>query len=274
MYQFSEGSLISINYSQKGKKTRVFNILLFIFIVNLATACIYFAIYYYKLYKNETMYEKLRILAVEDEKFEKDNSGQNKTEINENIRSGIDFHELKKTNNDIYAWICIPDTGINYPILQHPTDNQYYLQHNIDGNKGYPGCIYSEKCNQKDFTDKVTVLYGHNMKNGTMFGSLHKYNNTKFFKKHRYIYVFTPEQSLVYEILLISEYDNRHIMEHYDLQKKEGIISLMNSIVCKTNQKERMNAAIDSNNHFLILSTCTKSGSSKRLLVISKETGL
>lgn len=78
----------------------------------------------------------------------------------------IDFAALKEENSDVYAWIYVPGTNVDYPVLQHPTDDAYYLEHNMDGSKGLPGCIYSESVNTKDFTDPNTVLYGHNMKNG------------------------------------------------------------------------------------------------------------
>lgn len=56
----------------------------------------------------------------------------------------VDFDNLHETvNKDIYAWIYIPDTAVDYPILQHPTDNTYYLNYNLDGSRGYPGCIYT-----------------------------------------------------------------------------------------------------------------------------------
>ena len=97
----------------------------------------------------------------------------------------VDFADLQEnTNGDIYAWIHIPDTKIDYPVLQHPTDNSYYLNHNLDGSRGYPGCIYTEDYNKKDFTDPNTVLYGHNMKNGTMFAGLHKYGDSEYLEEH------------------------------------------------------------------------------------------
>ena len=97
----------------------------------------------------------------------------------------VDFADLQaNTNEDIYAWICIPDTAIDYPILQHPTDNTYYLNYNLDGSRGYPGCIYTEDYNARDFSDPVTVLYGHNMKNGTMFAGLHKYGDSEYMDSH------------------------------------------------------------------------------------------
>ena len=95
----------------------------------------------------------------------------------------VDIQKLQETENpDIYAWIYIPGTKVNYPVLQHPTDDTYYLNYNIDGSKGLPGCIFSEKAyNGKDFSDHNTVLYGHNMKNGTMFGCLHKYEDMQYY---------------------------------------------------------------------------------------------
>ena len=71
-------------------------------------------------------------------------------------------------NPDVYAWITVPGTEIEYPILQHPSDNSYYFMHNIDGSYGYPGCIYTENLNSKDITDNNTVIYGHNVKNDSM----------------------------------------------------------------------------------------------------------
>lgn len=71
-------------------------------------------------------------------------------------------------NPDVYAWITVPGTEIEYPILQHPSDNSYYFMHNIDGSYGYPGCIYTENLNSKDFADNNTVIYGHDMKNDSM----------------------------------------------------------------------------------------------------------
>ena len=64
-------------------------------------------------------------------------------------------------NPDVYAWITVPGTEIEYPILQHPSDNSYYFMHNIDGSYGYPGCIYTENLNSKDFTDRDTGGSGY-----------------------------------------------------------------------------------------------------------------
>lgn len=105
----------------------------------------------------------------------------------------VKFEELQAVNPDIYAWITVPGTVIDYPILQHASDNTYYLMHNIDGSYGYPGCIYTENMNSKDFTDNNTVIYGHNMKNGSMFAQLHKFEDPDFFNENREVLIYLPD---------------------------------------------------------------------------------
>ena len=114
----------------------------------------------------------------------------------------LDWNALWEQNEDIYAWIYIPNTNIDYPVLQHATDDTYYLEYNLDGSKGRPGCIYSEhKYNSKDFMDFNTALYGHNMRVGTMFATLHNFEDSTFFNENRYIYIYLPDGTVyVYDI--------------------------------------------------------------------------
>ena len=69
------------------------------------------------------------------------------TQTAEEVQVPVDFAKLKKANPHIYAWINIENANVDYPILQHETDDSYYLNYNLDGTKGYPGCIYTEKIN-------------------------------------------------------------------------------------------------------------------------------
>lgn len=127
----------------------------------------------------------------------------------------IDFETLWETNSDVYAWINIPGTVIDYPILQHTTDDSYYLNYTIDGMEGYPGCIYTKRVNSKDFTDNNTVIYGHNMRNGTMFTDLHKFREADFFVDHDTVYIYTPSKQLTYKIFVAYLYDDRHLYSSF-----------------------------------------------------------
>lgn len=183
----------------------------------------------------------------------------------------VDFADLQEnTNADIYAWIYIPDTKVDYPVLQHPTDNTYYLNYNLDGSRGYPGCIYTEDYNKKDFTDPNTVVYGHNMKNGTMFAGLHKYSDSQYLEEHPYVYVYTEEGLLVYEIFAAYESSDEHILYAHDWFEDrkvfgkyiEGILDMrsMGSVL-----KEGVEVTADS--RILTMSTCISSKPNNRFLV-------
>ena len=85
----------------------------------------------------------------------------------------IDFEGLMEVNPEIYAWLRIPDTNIDYPILQHEDEDQsYYLSRDIYREANQAGSIYTEYYNHKDFMDPNTIIYGHNMKNGSMFHNI------------------------------------------------------------------------------------------------------
>lgn len=181
----------------------------------------------------------------------------------------LDFEALQAdTNADIYAWIYVPGTNIDYPVLQHPTDDTYYLNYNLDGSKGYPGCIYSESCNSMDFTDRMTVLYGHNMKNGTMFGSLHNFEDEAVFDEYRYIFVYLPEKILVYEIFAAYEGSNNHIIYGHEWDD-ESWVQYLEDTLTLTGENDN---AVDSyeftvGDKVLTLSTCVRNVPNKRFLV-------
>lgn len=170
----------------------------------------------------------------------------------------IDFEELWETNPDVYAWIVIPGTDINYPILQHPTDDSYYLNHNIDGSTGRPACIYTESLNSKDFTDNNTVIYGHNMRNGTMFAQLHKFEDKDFFDEHREIIIYLLDKVLHYKIFAVHNYDDRHLLYSFDFSDKAVYKDYLESIF----SIDDMNANIDTemtvteNDKIITLATC------------------
>ena len=94
----------------------------------------------------------------------------------------IDFAELRSINDELYAWIRIPNTNIDYPIAQSATDDLFYLNHDMYKGDRFAGCIYTESGNSKNFTDPNTVVYGHNMRNGSMFQNLHYYEDPEFFE--------------------------------------------------------------------------------------------
>lgn len=170
----------------------------------------------------------------------------------------IDFEELWETNPDVYAWIVIPGTDINYPILQHPTDDSYYLNHNLDGSTGRPACIYTESLNNKDFTDNNTVIYGHNMRNGTMFAQLHKFEDKDFFDEHREIIIYLPDKVLHYKIFAVHNYDDRHLLYSFDFSDKAVYKDYLESIfsIDDMNANIATEMTVTENDKIITLATC------------------
>lgn len=113
----------------------------------------------------------------------------------------LDFEALRKINPEILGWIQIPGTEISYPVTSG-RDNVYYLNHLFDGSKSKNGSIFLDCRNQMDVSDDNSVLYGHHMKDGSMFAAIGEYNSQEFFEKHSYGYFITPDK--VYRLKFIA----------------------------------------------------------------------
>lgn len=181
----------------------------------------------------------------------------------------INFAELNQTNTDIYAWIRIENTVIDYPVLQSSDlDDDFYLNHDIDRSYKFAGSIFSEKMNSKDFSDPVTVLYGHNMLNGSMFQNLHKFRDKAFFEANKTITIYTPGHILTYEIFAAYKYDNRHIMNSFDFsdltvrQEYFDYIQAPKSMLVNTRP-----VTLTTESKILTLSTCIGNEDNYRYLV-------
>lgn len=145
----------------------------------------------------------------------------------------INWKALKEKNPQIIGWIYIPDTEISYPIVQGD-DNAYYLTHTFEKKENYAGAIFLDANANKDLKDRNTMIYGHNVKHGTMFAELEKFKEEKFFKDHPYIYIYTEKQNYRSEVFSmysttadsasynINYRDDKDFMSYIDMIKKES----------------------------------------------------
>lgn len=117
------------------------------------------------------------------------------------MKNPIDFEELGKVNEDIIGWLRIRALDISYPIVQGE-DNDYYLHRTFEGVENIAGCIFANCDNSSDFTDQNTLIYGHNMKNGSMFGKLKNFQEEETFNKSKFFWVFTED--LIYQYRIFS----------------------------------------------------------------------
>ncbi|MBQ4612724.1 MAG: class B sortase [Clostridia bacterium] len=183
----------------------------------------------------------------------------------------IDFASLQAKNPDTVAWISIPGTKIDYPVMRSGRDRaeNFYLDHNSDGEKHRAGAIYMQKINSGDFTDRNTVLYGHNMANGSMFSWLHRYKKKTFFDEHRTITVYTPGHILTYEIYSAFLYDNRHILNSFNFDSDEDYAAFLQQTLNPSTmvRQVREGVSVTTAARIITLSTCN-SHSGERYLVI------
>ena len=132
-------------------------------------------------------------------------------------KNPVDFAAWKAINSDIYAYLLVPGTAVDYPVAcATDQDDSFYLNHNIYREYEFAGTVYSEKKNGTALSDRNTVMYGHNMLNGTMFATLHDFEDPAFFEEHDKMYVYTPGHIYTYTIFAAYEFDNRHLLNSYN----------------------------------------------------------
>lgn len=217
--------------------------------------------------------------SVADESATSDNTSDNQNDVKpvDVIKErgilipekNIDWNELHGQNPDIYAWIYVPGTNIDYPILQHPDEKSYYLNHNIDGSEGYPGCIYTQNVNTKDWTDPNTVIYGHNMNNGSMFHDLHRFEDAVFFDETQYLYIYTPERNLVYEIFAAYPFTNIDLIMCFDYSTPEALLVYFDGIWTNRSMTShfRDSIVLYGDSRIITMSTCIGGQPDMRYLV-------
>ncbi|MDO4618743.1 MAG: class B sortase [Clostridia bacterium] len=131
----------------------------------------------------------------------------------------VDFDVLNEENEDIIAWIYQENTLINYPILQSE-DNSYYLRRLINGKYNIAGSIFMDYRNSPDFSDKNTIIYGHNMNNDSMFASVEYYKKQEYYDAHKTAYIITPEKA--FKVHFVSGYVAKASGDQFSTFKDDG----------------------------------------------------
>ena len=176
------------------------------------------------------------------------------------VEDAVDFDALQQENPEIYAWITVPGTNVNQPVLQSATDDEYYLEHDRTGAPSSIGAVFSQSENAQDFSDPVTVLYGHDVDEPElMFRSLHNFEDETFFNEHREMYVYLPGRVLVYEIVAAYQYDDRHILNSFDFSDEATLQAYFDSVMHPDALLQHVREGVELNaasDKILQLSTC------------------
>lgn len=191
-------------------------------------------------------------------------TGAQKREENENILQ-IDFKKLKEMNPDFIGWIYAEDLGVSYPIVKG-TDNEYYLHRTFEGQYNGSGCIFADYASAGDFSDYNTFLYGHNMKNGTMFGGLKKLlSEDGLYDENPYFFIYTEDY--IYKYKIYSYYITPPDSDSYDsVETKQEYEDYIRRIIKKSAYDCNTQGSSDAGT--VTLSTCSGSGENKQRFLV------
>lgn len=183
----------------------------------------------------------------------------------ENTVKEIDFKAMKKKFPDMVGWLYEEGTGIDYPIVQEK-DNEFYLSHLADGRKNKLGAIFLDFSANDDFSSPVSVIYGHEIKNGSMFGNLHYYRNQEFYEKYPQFTLFT--ENAVFKIELIGSYleDGQTGSYPSAFENEKEFLSYLEEVKNKSFFKGR--AEVEYDDKIIIFSTCAYDFYDARLAVV------
>ena len=178
----------------------------------------------------------------------------------------VDFGLLEQINKQVVGWIRFEEPEqISYPIVQ-AKDNEKYLHTTFEGKQNSSGAIFVDMSNARDFTDRNTFIYGHNMKNGSMFAKLREYRSAEFYKANPYFYIYTPDgRELTYEIFSVSivEDSSESYRKWYDSDEDfQSYIKYIRSVA-----RYQTNVEVTAQSKIVSLSTCTNVSDTERLLV-------
>ncbi len=241
---------------KKGGSNIVSNIILVI-------AIVVFAVSAYKLYgifseynKGDKEYQKIQDLVINTEK---------KDDTKEEAFS-VDFEKLLEMNSDVVGWIRFDEPSeINYPVVQG-RDNEEYLKRTFEANTNKLGTLFVDVNNPGDFSGRNTFIYGHNMKNGSMFAQLLKYKDDSFYKEHPYFYIYTPDGKVrTYEIFsagVVKDTSDSYIMDYEDDAEFQTYIDYI-----KQQSAYPTSAEVTTASKIVSLSTCTNVRDDERFLV-------
>lgn len=178
----------------------------------------------------------------------------------------INFNELKKINLDIVGWIKVNGTEIEYPVLQ-TENNTYYLAHGLDKSENSAGSIFVDYRNKLDSTDKNLIIYGHNRKDGSMFGSLKKILSKSWYtsEENRKIVFITETEECIYEVFSVYKIKKE---DYYIQTQFSDYYSFLNKI--KERSIYNFGINLDENSQILTLSTCDNNNEYRTVLHAKK----
>jgi len=192
-------------------------------------------------------------------------------DVPETLEYAVDFAALREQNGDIYAWLLSPDTVINYPVVQGQ-DNSYYLTHTFSGERHKYGSLFVDAANNPGFSDQNTVIHGHRMNSGAMFGSLLQYRDREYYRQHPHMLLFTPEANYRLEIFAAYEAMTDSMPIQRNFASQEEYQAFLDAAFGRSGVTTGVEVGVE--DRIVTLSTCVERDDTKRFVVHGKLTRL
>ena len=243
------------------KKKRILNIAIYL-ILFLILICSGFKLYFwYKDKKNNDETTEQLKNNVKLEKIKKDNSN--------NEKYIVDFKKLKSENSDVVAYIKVNNTNIEYPIVK-TSNNNFYLNHSFDKSKNSRGWIFADYKNKFYNTDKNIVIYGHNMRDESMFGSLKNILNEEWYNnaENKNITFLTEKENYIYKVFSIYKIESEDYYIKTNFKNDEDYEKFLNTI--KNRSIKNFDINLNINDKIITLSTCANNNKYRIVLHAKK----
>ncbi len=200
------------------------------------------------------------------------------TEPTEEVPPPVDnpYADSYLANDDMAAWLQIPDTVIDYPVMWTPKDENYYLYRGFNKSKNQNGCLILDTDSSLDPLTTNLIIHGHNMKSGAMFGNLTDYADKDYYEKHKQIILYTPERQRNYEVIAVfrSQVYKKSdkvfkFYKFFQADTEEEFLDFYNNI--KKLSLYDTGVTAEFGDHFITLSTCVYHVTNGRFVVVAKE---
>lgn len=212
-------------------------------------------------------YDDLNELVMERETEDAEKDLTDEKVLSPEDRNILDeIQKLHRQYPEVIGWILFDDSKISYPITQGE-DNFYYLKHTYSGTENSAGSIFMEAANEADFSDNHTIIYGHNMKNLSMFGSLRNYRKDGFYEEHQYFKIYTLDQVYVYQIFAYYDVDRNSDVYTIGFQPNQDFEKFIEKMLRRSYLDTGVSVGRD--DMIVTLSTCSSKG--KRFVVHAKR---
>lgn len=261
---------VKMKHKRKLNKNNLILVLVLFFFIMLFIYSSYKILIWLKNNKDNQIIEKeikeyVTIIKEDDVKGDVENNTNNTNNKNNEINIEVDFNKLKEKNPDVVAYIKINNTNIDYPIVQG-TDNSYYLTHNFEKKYNESGWIFLDFNNKLDNLDRNIIIYGHNRRNDSMFGTLKKVFNTEWQnnKDNRIIYFVTPNGLEKYEIFSIYEETASTYPLKTNFENEGEYYNFIENL--KSKSFKNFELELSKNSRIITLSTCGNNNNNRILV--------